>query len=325
MKSSTFIVFCFCVITFCNSCKIINDEEIKSLAKKNAQLYCSSFSCEDYESLASFYPQMYFESDLERIGFIANMKEESKQLHKQGIYFDSISVSGLDTFYRDKSMVQAIFPFQYKVYTTDSSMWYYSSLFCLSFDDGEEWSVLDYETLKSTFPDFKYVIKPCSELCVVKDTCKHFMLNVFGEEMSVDRYLESNKFVIGHEDFGKYVMTLIKVNPELLSKKELLDIENSVFEWKESNANKFEIMLPKIDNSSVCYHESHMGLANIYSVYKIPFSYKKTSTSGQFERDTIYGCFGSEHIFSDGLSVDNSPEDRTGFSVWEEWTMLNQE
>lgn len=153
---------------------------------------------------------------------------------------------------------------------------------------------MDYEFIKSTFPDFKYEFTIDNESVSKEDSCKHWSFDFFGSKVCVDRYIESGEYSV-IDTFDEFSI-LERVNKKVsLTNNELDLIQKSIINWEKEVSVK--CIFPSIKNKTISYIDNDVGRFYLKDVFGIPFEWK-SKNDNKYYRDTLPGIFKHHSILS---------------------------
>lgn len=288
MKYLFFLVFLlFPMFLSCNS---KDKEVVKTKLLFHVEEYHKAMNSGDSKNLIKYYPEELVNKTGGFDEFSKLLKSKLDDLHDNGFTYGNIEYSEVNKLSQDDDEIHALVPVKMKIYTPEKNILSNSHLYCFSLDNGFNWTILDYDLTKQAFPDFQYKFHPDIKSTSTEESCKYFMSDLLGNNVCIDRYIDTGKFEILEKEGALVTKLKKKYGVKFLESAQNKMIESEMKKWRDEAGIDF--LIPLIYAKSVLYIESTLGRYYLYDIYGVPFTY---SDSGKSVSDTFPGYFKHEY------------------------------
>jgi hypothetical protein len=278
----------YIVLLLC-SCDSIPEEEIKIRLDQNLKSYCSALKDFNSNRLIRYFPPSLIESFGGEEDYHRQFLAQEEEFYNNGMSYKEVTSLNPIKFKMAGKTIHSIAPIKTIVYTPENIMTSNAFLYCYSEDYGENWVIMDYEALKSFFPEFKFKFHPDSEVEMIKETCQYVKIDAFGKDVCIDRFIESGKYLIESSD-GRKVYKVVKNEKAMtLDVQQLMLIDTAIISWINKKKTKYNSL--EIKKYNARYLESEIGGYYLYDIYAVPFTHK---VNGKITQDTLIGFFSIE-------------------------------
>ena len=300
------------------SCFSLTFQEENPKLKLHARRYAEAYFNNNGKILYEYYPKSLVESSGGKDSFINLINSQNESLKRNGLVLKEVNIESPSKYWERRGEIHCILPFQTVLYTLKNTVTINSSIYCVSKNNGVSWIFLEYNQFKQLFPDFDFRFHPVADYEVQEQPCNYFQIDVFGEKICLDRYIDSGEYV-ALECNERYGCKLVRKNkPEHLTYFDLDLIDEAIQKWKSEAG--ITCCFPDISRGTVLYLESNVGIISSYNSYGVPFFYFREKRiihdtiigSLSFDRQSAYKELDKtrfENIYGNTFDIRNEPSD----------------
>lgn len=127
---------------------------------------------------------------------------------------------------------------------------------------------------------------------IQKNIKTYSMINIFGEEIDITKYIQSKKYIVNTQDYNGFVPYVINLEPYEITIQDLKIIERDYTTWLKKHT-EYTSTSTKINFNQIHYKESKLYYRNLGDIYTLENLVK---CKGEFKKIKIEFSF-SKQVF----------------------------